>query len=142
MNSDPDKKLRSYTKFKTDFKIEDYLLVIKDRIIRNNITRFRISAHNLKIETGRHKRPQKIPLADRICEHCNILEDEIHIILYCSKFTSEREILFKQVTDIFPHFSSLDYLDKFIFLMNLDDYEKIKLIQNFLSKVVDIRGSF
>ena len=59
VNSGADKKLRTYTNFKKEFKRELYLLAIKDRYIRKNITRFRISAHNLKIETGRHRRPQK-----------------------------------------------------------------------------------
>ena len=40
--------------------------------------RFRISSHNLRIETGRHEKP-KIPSEDRTCLKCNLneVEDEI-----------------------------------------------------------------
>ena len=69
----PDKKLRTYSKFKSKFEMENYLLVLKNRNERRNLTRLRISAHNLNIEKGRHKRPVKIPVDGRICELCSEL---------------------------------------------------------------------
>ena len=47
-------------------------------MIRDNITLFRIKAHNLKLETGRHRIPAKIPLEAKRCEACGILVDELH----------------------------------------------------------------
>ena len=42
-----------------------------------------MSAHNFKIETGRHRRPAKIPLEDRKCETCGKLEDMLHTWMEC-----------------------------------------------------------
>lgn len=56
----PDKKRRTYTKFKDNFEIEKYLLAIRDDTLKRNTTSFRISAHNFKIETGRHRRKNTI----------------------------------------------------------------------------------
>ena len=141
INSGDDKKLRTYSKFKRKFEIENYLLTVKDWFIKKNITRFRISAHNLKIETGRHRRPEKTPLEERVCELCNKIEDEIHLMLYCKIYDSERNIMFKEITDIFPAFTTLGDQEKFIFLMNLDDTEKIKIVETYFSKILKKRGS-
>ena len=46
------------------------------------ITRWRLSNHNLKIETGRYSVP-KIPRELRICDICNEIEDEAHVIFKC-----------------------------------------------------------
>ena len=53
------------------------------------ITRWRLSNHNLKIETGRYTR---IPndRSSRVCETCNILEDEHHVIFVCPRYTQIR----------------------------------------------------
>jgi len=45
------------------------------------ITRLRVSAHNLEIETGRWHKPNKKQRNDRKCKHCNRLEDEFHFII-------------------------------------------------------------
>ena len=46
------------------------------------ITRWRLSNHDLTIETGRYTRPI-IPRDERNCVHCNILADEFHAIFIC-----------------------------------------------------------
>ena len=43
---------------------------------RINFTRFRLSSHNLKIETGRWSRMKR---EDRLCE-CGEIQDEMHVI--------------------------------------------------------------
>jgi hypothetical protein len=58
-NTGEGNKLRTYRHFKNKINLENYLRVITDRNIRKNLTRLRISAHNLPIEKGRHRRPQK-----------------------------------------------------------------------------------
>ena len=83
----PDKKLRTYAKFKDNFEFEKYLCVLKDVSVRKSFTRLRISAHNLPIETGRHKRPTKTPPDQRFCSSCSEIGNECHYILTCSKFS-------------------------------------------------------
>ena len=54
---------------------------------RINFTRFRLSSHNLKIETGRWSRMKR---EDRLCE-CGEIQDEMHVIRYCPRSTRIRE---------------------------------------------------
>ena len=52
------------------------------------ITRWRLSCHNLRIETGR--RPPKLPQHLRVCINCNEVEDENHVIFSCELYTDIR----------------------------------------------------
>ena len=55
------------------------LILILDNFNRNILIRFRISAHSLEIEKGRH---QNIPLNERICKLCKLeIEEEIIVLL-------------------------------------------------------------
>ena len=49
--------------------------------MQKTITKLRISAHNLMIETGRYKRPNKVPLENRVCDLCGTIENEIHFVM-------------------------------------------------------------
>ena len=70
-------KLRTYTSFKTNFGLENYLKILSNFELRRSITKFRISAHKLMIEQGRYI---GIPSQNRICSKCSLneVEDEIH----------------------------------------------------------------
>ena len=46
------------------------------------ITRWRLSCHQLKIETARYKKP-KPPREERKCSICHVLEDENHALFLC-----------------------------------------------------------
>ena len=46
------------------------------------ITRWRLSNHSLKIETGRYTRPIT-SREDRACDICSIIEDEYHAVFVC-----------------------------------------------------------
>ncbi len=64
-----------------------------------NITKLRISAHKLKIETDRFNNKHKyIPPELRLCTNCNAnkTEDEFHFLLECSKDTSYRDEWFRK----------------------------------------------
>ena len=39
--------------------------------MRKAISKLRLSAHNLLIETGRYAKPRSLPRSERICKHCN-----------------------------------------------------------------------
>ena len=53
-------KLEFYSDIKSTFKIEPYLDPVENRSHKNALTRLRISAHSLHIETGRYKRYNKV----------------------------------------------------------------------------------
>ena len=50
---------------------------------RTVITRWRLSCHPLRIETGRYQRP-RIPRNERLCSVCHTLEDEHHALFVCA----------------------------------------------------------
>ena len=83
-------KLRNYAKFKTSFRIENYVLGCNLKC-RRNFTKLRISSHRLAIKTGRYTRP-KTPPEKRLCLLCSSkeIEDERHMLLSCSFYTKER----------------------------------------------------
>ena len=53
---------------------------------RTVITRWRLSCHSLRIETGRYQRPS-LPRNERTYTVCNILEDEHHALFVCPAHT-------------------------------------------------------
>jgi hypothetical protein len=69
-DSDKYPKLRTFKLFKNEFKLENYLTAHTNINYTLSLTRFRISSHNLAIETGRYTRP-KTPIEDRKCIHCS-----------------------------------------------------------------------
>ena len=75
-------KLCTYLKVKHNFGFENYLTIIKIFEQRKIFTRFRISAHRLRIELGRCQGTLR---QDRVCLHCSSgeVEDEIHYLLNC-----------------------------------------------------------
>ena len=84
-------KLATYSKIKTTFALENYLLSIQNRSFTNSITKLRIGAHCLEIEKGRHK---NIPPEKRMCPICkDSIEDEYHFLMICPCYDEERKKL-------------------------------------------------
>ena len=80
--TDDSGKLKIYKKIKVNMGIERYLFKIRNFKYRQAVTRLRISAHRLPVETGRYK---KISFSDRKCKHCdqNEVGDERHYLMSC-----------------------------------------------------------
>ena len=55
-------KLRLYKTFKGSFRVEPYIDMVPNRNQRCFLTRLRISAHHLCIETGRYSKPKPTPI--------------------------------------------------------------------------------
>ena len=66
-----DGKLDAYFSFKTDFGREPYL-DLQQFHLRKAICKFRISAHNLLIETGRYSTKGSLAREERICRFYNM----------------------------------------------------------------------
>ena len=97
-NTTQQPKLRTYKHIKTDYRLEPYLLLNMNRKTCSKIARFRISSHNLRIETGRHEKP-KIPSEDRTCLKCNLneVEDEIHCLVTCPSYSRKSKYDSKEI---------------------------------------------
>jgi hypothetical protein len=88
-------RLQSYCMMKNRFEFEPYLDFIKEDKFRTALTRFKVSSHQLAIETGRYN---NIERNERKCLNCNmnVVESEYHFILVCPKFIEIRKQYLKK----------------------------------------------
>ncbi len=129
--------------FKTEFVHEGYLDYFERLDDRKYLARQRTSSHNLKIETGRHTRP-KIPVENRVCQHCNNLEDEFHFLLMCnqkSKYVTVRESFVQELSNINPSFVNMCEADRFTYIMSLEEKYVCEITSRLVRKLVLVRGS-
>ncbi len=126
-----DKKLRTYVLFKNQFKMESYLSLNVPKY-RYAISRFRCSSHNLPVELGRHTRPKKTPLEERLCKTCNLLGDEVHHLTECKANEKHRIKLFEKVTEYKPTFDRLTDIEKFKFVMQCKEVKIMQALGMFL----------
>ena len=56
------------------------------------MSRLRLSAHRLCIETGRWTKPNSIPVNERKCLTCNVIEDEYHFVSECLMYKDLRNV--------------------------------------------------
>ena len=100
--------LRTYKGFKLEFKLEQYLIDIKDFKLRKMISKFRLSSHTLQIEKGRHCKPV-IDVHLRTCNNCdlNVIEDEPHMLLVCPYYIDLRIkffcVLLQEIPSLFHY---------------------------------------
>ena len=86
-------KLSFYSKIITtldEYEIQPYLSFPISKLLRSNLTKLRVSAHPLYIETGRYCKPP-VPREKRLCYSCkNAIENEEHFILHCQEYNDIR----------------------------------------------------
>ena len=123
------KKLESYTKYKSNFILEPYLFIIKNRDYRKQLTRLRISAHSLEIEQGRYKNKTR---EERLCSKCNKIEDEIHFLLHCTNFVEDRQVLMDCVKKLVPNFACLNDENKMFYLMTCEEDVVLNVLAKFI----------
>ena len=85
-------KLRTYKLIKKTFGIEKYL-ELNERKHRKALCALRISSHKLNIERGRYLKI-KPNVEDRLCNTCDLIEDEIHALCKCKKFDTLRQQMY------------------------------------------------
>ena len=124
--------------------MEKYLLHVKDKNVRSCFTKLRISSHKLMIETGRYNRPRNIPVNERYCNYCknNNIEDEIHFVLTCKLFETERELFHKKLYEFVLFDENLSVNDLFTTLMSNTDYDICELFTKFIYECYEKRKTF
>ena len=75
--------------------------------------KFRCGVAPIRIETGRY---ENIDVSQRLCNFCNVVEDETHIILDCSA-NLLRNNLFSKAISVLPSFIGLDSIEKMNFYL-------------------------
>ena len=140
-NSTKFPKLRTYKLFKKDFRLENYLTEIENTKHALALTRFRISSHNLRIETGRYDQ-RKIKPEERLCIYCRsqAVEDEQHFLLQCPLYNNERSLLLETVNAMIPRFHSLPENEKFSAVMQSKAPKLMKALGNYIFTCLKKRG--
>ena len=134
-------KLRTYCKFKDKFDIESYLRNNRPLKLRQNLSKLRISAHTLAIETGRYTNP-KTPIEMRKCVLCDngAVEDEYHVVIGCSKYQNDRSNLYSDLTGLDANFVALNEYDKFLYIMKMGNSpEAGRPILRYINIIFDTR---
>ena len=60
----------------------------------------------------------RIPVEERVCSHCNEVEDESHVLMYCPLYDDIRDQLTLSINDINPSLQDSSVQDQFIQLMS------------------------
>ena len=113
---------------KHNFGLEPYLVKVSNFKYRNSITKLRTSSHDLHVEKGRHA---TIPLEERQCKMCCVLEDEAHFLLSCRLFTAERLKLYSSLglQNIYHKYTTNDLLS---YILNTNEQRHLELIGQFI----------
>ena len=127
-------KAETYYLFKENntLEIESYLSGIKNVSHRVCMTRFRCSAHNLRIEEGRSR---NIDREQRVCTNCNmnVIENEYHFLLVCPLYSKIRK-------DCLPkYYCHWPCIRKFKQLMNCKQTKLMSAIAKFIFLANKIR---
>ena len=95
------------------------------------ITRWRLSNHDLRIETGRYVRPI-MPRNMRVCSVCvDSVEDEDHALYHCQLYDDVRKnywSLLEQypiITDIFNPKTEVDFCQLGKLLFDIEGFRKV-----------------
>ena len=80
---------RLYKHVKDDFSFSPYLCIV-NKDIRKHISKLRLSSHLFLIERGRWGN-RRAPVENRLCELCEVREDEYHCLIECPRFVKERK---------------------------------------------------
>ena len=139
-------KLRMYQTLKSSFTLEPYINLVLNRNQRSSITRFRTSAHLLRVELGRYTVP-KTPLNERTCIYCvdnqgggvPFLDDEFHCLMVCPTFTTKRNCLFGKISAFDKNFAFLTAQHQMLTLLCPSNKRIAQLVNKFISIVIDAR---
>jgi hypothetical protein len=76
--------------------MQKYLTFNINKYLRSHLTKLRLSAHSLAIETGRYCKPM-IPASERFCNSCkNKVKYECHFLIECPLYDTLRDNFFLQ----------------------------------------------
>ena len=135
-------KLRTYRKFKFEFKVENYVH-LRSVKLRSALAKFRMGVAPLRIETGRYvrERPEQ-----RLCVFCDAMEieDEEHVLTRCKLYEDIRENLFTNMNEYCRNFYEYCDTDKMSFILSYPHSCLIvaKACQEMLKRRCDILYNF
>ena len=135
----PRSKMDLFCKIKTEHGLSNYLESSLNFRERRALSKFRISAHNLPVETGRYKGIDD--RNSRICPLCNTaVGDEAHYLIDCSfrNIVEMRHQLYTKISNKSPNFSTMSKTEKTIFLLDNPDKQTLSQVGNFAHKIMEL----
>ena len=113
------------------FCLQYYLKKGIPELLRNWITKIRLSGHNLAIESGRFT---GITRLNRLCIFCgDDIEDEFHFVLKCKTFQGFRNCLIK------PYYWQKPSMYKFIQLLSSNNIRQLCNPRKYLFRSFKLR---
>jgi hypothetical protein len=109
-------KLRTYVTFKQDYETEKYLMSSLTKAERSHLAQLRCGILPLKLETGRYV---GLRVDERICTLCtdNVVEDETHFILKCSRYNDLRVNLISKCKESSSDFDNMSDIQKLSYVI-------------------------
>ena len=134
-----DNKLHTYSKLYDEYSHQTYLIYAIPKSVTKELAKLRISAHDLLIERGRYFRP-KLPREQRLCTECNEIEDELHFMLFCTKFKDLRaSLLGKFACNIDLRPNTYEAFNIFSRLVNPTSLIETKAVCTYICEAMKIR---
>ena len=79
---------------------------------------------------------------DRICPVCGLnIEDEIHFLFHCPKYSSIRDDFFNKIDNRIPNYKHIPISTLIIQLMNATDYYLNKQLVQYVSSCLEMRDN-
>lgn len=134
-------KLDFYRNFKLTFSAENYVDILRNSNTRKDFTKLRISNHSLRIETGRHCRPQ-LQREQRLCTFCHLndIEDELHFLLHCTLYNDLRSTFNRKQSTIMGTNIRNDE-NSFQLLFMTKNKSSIRCTAKYIAQCFDLRRS-
>ena len=134
-------KLSTYRQIKIGFRKEKYLDPIKNFRERSALTKLRISAHRLEIETYRYSK-KPIPRNERLCSLCIpdrlIHIDEFHAIMVCNKLKKSRSEIFEMFRQECEQFDKMGIHEKFIYILTYEG-SLMSHLAKFVHEIISVK---
>lgn len=118
----------------SNFQFQPYLLKLNVFKYIQATSRLRMSSHRLAIESGRWARPCKVPVDQRKCTICGVLEDEYHFVLECRLYNDLR------IRYIPPYFWKRPSMFKFVELLNSSNTNYLRRLGTFSYHAFKLRS--
>ena len=105
--------------------------------LRMYVTRFRISAHSLRIQTGRYAR-DRIARNERLCTLCNKfdIEDEYHFIPICPCYLDLRKKYIKK------YYYQRPNMYKFVEMLRSENKNVLISLAAYIRSALSARNTF
>ncbi len=116
-------KLRTYRTFKQEYKTETYVQIIRQKKFRSAYAKFRCGVAPIKIETCRYGL-NRVPVEERLCDTCQVVEDEYHVMMQCSLYNDIRIEYLTSICTINNNFNELSLQEQFKEIMSNPLYYK------------------